>query len=160
MCSRGHSPYWGVETGENRLPWSDSRVWAPVGGGATDGPSPRFVTHHSDGRTSSRRHACPIDERNQLDGGADRHDLMLGTDADRARRAALFGIGQADHSNPRDGRRRPIGDHGHVVAVPGHALALRVDDRDPSSIAIQQPAESRSKQPWSHRDEHLEWWLQ
>ncbi len=156
MGRRGHSPVWRVEKGETRLPWCDSPVvWALAG--ESVGPRNRGSLGEAWSGFGSAASLQPgtIDELNEIHGRGHRHDLVLGPDAHRARWTALFRVSQPDHRNARCDRGRAVRDHRHVVAVRRHDR-LRIDNRDPSSVAVEQSTKGRRKQSRSHRDEHLE----
>ncbi len=156
MGRRGHLPLRRVEKGETRLPSSDSPViWAPAGviGRAADrgnlgeaGPGFRLAASLQPGT---------IDELNEIHGRRHRHDLVPGPDTHRARWTSLLRVGKPDHRNARCDRGRAVRDHGHVLAVRRHC-SFRIDNRDPSSVAVEQSTKGRRKQSRSHRDEHLE----
>lgn len=164
MCSWGHPPWLRVTKGENQSQWSDfPAVWASRGKARRTGDWGH--RRSSLGRTrsgacySARLHPGTVHEGDQIDRRRDRDDLVLGTDPNRARRSAVFGIGQPDHRCTRQARRWSLRDHGHVESLPIGPFGARVDNRDVTTVAIQQPAEGRREQPRPHCDEHLEGWL-
>ena len=156
MGRRGHLPLRRVEKGETRLPSSDSPViWALAGviGRAADRGS--LGEACSGFRSAASLQPGTIDELNEIHGRGHRHDLVLGPDAHRARWTALFRVGQPDHRNARCGRGRALRDHCHVEVVRRHCR-VGIDNRDPSSVAVEQSTKGRREQSRSHRDEHLE----
>lgn len=156
MGRRGHSPVWRVEKGETRLPWCDAPVvWALAG--ESVGPRNRGSLGEAWSGFGSAASLQPgtIDELNEIHGRGHRDDLVLGPDAHRARWTALFRVGQPDDSNAMCGRGRALRDHCHVEVVRRHCR-FGIDNRDPSSVAVEQSTKGRRKQSRSHRDEHLE----
>ncbi len=156
MGRRGHLPLRRVEKGETRLPSSASPVvWALAGGIGRTADRGSLGEACSGFRSAASLQPGTIDELDEIHGRRHRHDLVLGPDTHRARWTSLLRVGQPDHRNARSGRGRALRDHGHVVAVRRHDR-LRIDNRDPSSVAVEQSTKGRRKQSRSHRDEHLE----
>ncbi len=164
MCSWGHPSWWRVASGENQSASFDPPAdWASAGktGRRADGGNRRHCLGGSQSGScfSAGRQTGTIHQSNEVNGRGHRDDLVGRSDAHRARRAAMFGIGETDHRSAGDHGRRALGDHRHVIAIPVHRFDLRIHDRDATTVAIQQPTKGRGKQPWSHRDKHLEWGL-
>ena len=156
MGQWGHPSPWRVEKGETRLPSSDSPVvWALAGGIGRTADRGSLGEAWSGFRSAASFQPGTIDELNEIHGRGHRHDLVLGPDAHRARWTALFRVGQPDHRNARCGRGRALRDHCHVEVVRRHCR-FGIDNRDPSSVAVEQSTKGRRKQSRSHRDEHLE----
>lgn len=164
MWSWGHPLWWRVKEGEIRSQWSDTPAsWALAGEGSrtADGGhrGQSLGESSSGGGLSACRQPGTIDQRHQLDRRAHRNDLVLGADAHRARGTPLLRVGKSDHRRSRDGRGGSLRDHRHIEAVPVHRFDLGIHDGDAATVAVQQTAQGRGKQPRSHRDEHFERWL-
>ncbi len=157
MHLRGHPLWWRVQ-GECPFGWSVSPTrWAVAGetGRPTGRGDCRGEALSGDGVVARRRPGA-IDQRSKFLRRSDRHNLVLRADSDRARRSTVFNVRQPDDRGPGDGSRRPLRDHRNVVVVGHNGVGLGIDDRDASSVAVEQSTKGRRKQPRPYRDEHLE----
>lgn len=163
MGSRGHPLAWRVRNGDDRAfhlhsPTRSGGLARTAGRGADRSTRPRAEVSLAPSLLS-RRSTGTVDELDQLGRRRHPHDLMVGADPHRSRRAILLGVRQPDHGSSPGGRLRSVGDHRHVIAVVLLSVIVWIDHGDVSPCRVEQPAEDGRKQPRSHRDEHLEWWL-